>query len=327
MDKLLSIIIPCYNVEKYVFACLESCINQELEPACYEVIVINDGSTDKTVTVVNQFCMQYPHIDVRIVNQANKGLSGARNSGLSNASGDYILFLDSDDAFVENTIQGILSEAKAGDLDMMWFHHMLVDEAGNTLELPVRDRKEHVSQSVQTGKEFLLQDFNHSCMVCMFIFKRTFLVSNHILFTEGLYLEDVIFTLTCLKYCERIKYIPICAYKYLMRSDSIMRDTKKISKRAYDAMIVAGKLIDVYRDDNNPKAVGWVKDFANSIIQYNLRRLVKNVDKEAYHKCVLILKRLNMLPLPVPLLYKQKVLSQLFNISPFLYWHVTSILK
>lgn len=327
MEKILSIIIPCYNVEKYVYACLESCIKQKIEPASYELIVINDGSTDNTIMVVDQFCSLYADVEVRIVNQANKGLSGARNAGLSAARGEYILFLDSDDTLVENTIQDILSEAKGANLDMMWFQHMLVDEIGNTLELPERDRKENVSQFVQSGKEFLLHDFNHSCMVCMFIFKRKFLISNQIIFTEGLYLEDVIFTLTCLKYCERIKYMPVCAYKYLMRSDSIMRDPKKISKRAYDAMIVADKLMDVYRDDNNPKTVDWVKDFANSIIQYNLRRLVKNADKEAYSKCVSMLKRLNMFPLPAPLVSKQKILTQLFNISPLLYWHVASILK
>ena len=89
-----SIIVPVYNVEKYVKKCLESIVNQTYRD--YEVIIVNDGSTDGSIRIVNQFIEEDPN-RIRLINQQNKGLGGARNTGLENALGEYIVYLDSDD--------------------------------------------------------------------------------------------------------------------------------------------------------------------------------------------------------------------------------------
>lgn len=327
MSKLLSIIVPCYNVEKYVESCLESCTNQGIALCDYEIVVINDGSTDNTILRVSDFCEKNPDVNVVFVNQTNQGLSAARNAGLLHSKGDYVMFVDSDDTICPKVLTGVLNEAFSNNLDMMWFQHCLVNEYNELLPLPNEDCKINASCAIRDGLDFITHEFNHSCMACMFIYRRQFLLENNIQFKDGLYLEDIVFTLSCLRQCKRIKYYPVCAYRYLIRSNSIMRDPKKTFKRSKDAISVASMIVDLYRDVERHGARAWVNDFANAIIQYNLRRLVKNRARSSYSDCVRLLKNLNMLPLPESLRYKQKALTQVFNISPSLYWAITSKMK
>lgn len=327
MEKQLSIIIPCYNVEKYVYACLESCAKQGLLEEEYEIITVNDGSTDNTQSVINEFCSKNPSVNLVVINQKNMGLSAARNVGLKYAKGKYILFLDSDDTFLDNTVSKVLNCACDEKLDMLWFNHELVNERGMQIELPATDRKQNVTSNLCSGIEFLLHEFNHSCMVCMFMFRREFLLQNAICFTEGIYMEDIVFTLTCLKFCERVRYLPITVYSYLIRSNSTMRDVSKIRKRALDSMQVAALIIKEYSEANFVEARKWIEDFANGIIQYNLRRLIKSKDRDGFSQCISMLKEYEIYPLPTSFVFKQNILTHILNISPRLYWFTASILK
>ena len=91
----LSIIIPVYNVEKFITRCLHSCVSQNLSINEFEIVVVNDGTRDNSMKFVSQFAEEYSNIS--IINQENKGLSAARNRGLSVAKGDYVWFVDSDE--------------------------------------------------------------------------------------------------------------------------------------------------------------------------------------------------------------------------------------
>lgn len=116
----ISIVIPCYNQGEYLEDAIESCFNQTLSP--YEIIVINDGSTDDSLEIMERYQFkEFPGIEspVKIINQVNKGLSSARNSGIMNATGDYILFLDADDYFKENAIERITREINETNADII----------------------------------------------------------------------------------------------------------------------------------------------------------------------------------------------------------------
>lgn len=91
----LSIIIPVYNVERYLRQCLESCLSQDVPKSQYEVIIVNDGSPDNSQAIIDEYSSKYDN--VRVLKKKNGGLSSARNAGLNIASGDYIWFVDSDD--------------------------------------------------------------------------------------------------------------------------------------------------------------------------------------------------------------------------------------
>ena len=109
MNKQLSIIVPVYNVEKYIYKCIDSLYHQGLSDDCFEIIIVNDGTLDTSMKIVSSFVDQ--HSNIKIINQENQGLSVARNNGLAQAEGDYILFVDSDDFIVDNSLGIILQNA------------------------------------------------------------------------------------------------------------------------------------------------------------------------------------------------------------------------
>ena len=98
--KLLSVVVPCYNVEGYLSRCLSSLVHQDIDGSAYEVIAVDDGSTDSTGEICDRYAKEYPQ--VKVVHQANRGVGAARNAGLDLARGKYLLFVDADDFMVEN---------------------------------------------------------------------------------------------------------------------------------------------------------------------------------------------------------------------------------
>ena len=113
----LSIIIPMYNAASSIERCLVSTQRQNIAKTDYEVIVINDGSTDNSLEVANGVASRYSNI--QLYSQENGGLSRARNAGLDKAKGDYIFFLDSDDSIAENCLEKIISKCKEHNLDIL----------------------------------------------------------------------------------------------------------------------------------------------------------------------------------------------------------------
>lgn len=129
-DRDLSIIVPAYNVERFVGPCLESILNQETK-VDFEVIVINDGSTDGTGDVISKYARKDNRI--RVINQRNKGLSGARNTGIDQAKGKALMFVDSDDLIAPTHVDALMKALKAGDCDYVTSSYTDIDEAGNQI--------------------------------------------------------------------------------------------------------------------------------------------------------------------------------------------------
>lgn len=161
----ISVIIPSYNYAKYISLCVNSVIKQ---PACnYEVIIVDDGSTDDTKRIVNEIINDSPNIDIRYIYQANQGVSTARNTGVENSSGDYIWFLDSDDALLPNAFENALEFInKNPHLDMIYGGYR-----ANYVNGPVVDR--HPSRlSGNKLKDFSailegkIKGINTGCVIC-----------------------------------------------------------------------------------------------------------------------------------------------------------------
>lgn len=115
--KQLSIIIPVYNVEKYIRTCIESLYRQGLNEECFEVIIVNDGTRDRSMDVIADIVQK--HSNIIIIEQENQGLSMARNNGLAKASGEYILFVDSDDLLIDNSLPPLLEKALETKVDLI----------------------------------------------------------------------------------------------------------------------------------------------------------------------------------------------------------------
>ena len=120
----LSIIVPVYNVADFLTKCLESLLAQDLPQNEYEIIVVNDGSTDNSGEIAQQYADKYANI--KLINQANQGLSGARNTGIKHAKGEHIQFVDSDDYIEENVLGGLMKQVEQEDLDVLRFKYQNV---------------------------------------------------------------------------------------------------------------------------------------------------------------------------------------------------------
>lgn len=187
----LSIIVPVYNVEEYIRPCIESIFNQGLDDNCFEVIIVNDGTTDNSMETITDIVKK--HNNVTIINQENQGLSVARNNGIAIAKGEYILMPDSDDLLIKNSLKPLLEKALEFQADLVVADFLkLTDEQINNLQsIP------HKEFSIQekTGEQLFLEDLNpHECFVWRTLYRRDFLINNELKFTPGVYCQDVPFT-------------------------------------------------------------------------------------------------------------------------------------
>lgn len=235
----ISIIIPVYNVEKYIAECLDSVLNQTVP--FDEIIIINDGSTDKS----GEICHSYKSRNSRIklIEQKNSGLSEARNVGLGIASGDYIIFLDSDDLVSCNlceTIKRIIN--KYGFLDVIYYASDFIKEIPIIFSEEGYTRDEKVAGVVLNGFESLKKLFPEGFIIsaCMSAYNISFLKRNNIYFIKGILFEDRFFSLRVITEAENVIYIMDKLYVRRFRADSII--TSPFSNKKLNDIFYGNKL-------------------------------------------------------------------------------------
>lgn len=254
---LLSIIIPVYNVEKYIHRCLTSCCKQsDASLDEYEIIIINDGTPDNSMDVVYNIAKKYSNIV--IFNQKNKGLSVARNQGLEIAKGEYVQFLDSDDWIASNdvsTIKGIIVGNKVDIISIC---------ARNMISGYIRNQ---IPKTIQTGKELLVNGRMTHC-ACFYVYNRAFLQSHGLFFMEGIFHEDSEFTPRVIYHAQSLIACQSILYNVNdEQHDSITR-TYNI-KRCFDNIIVADSLFHFCNEIVKEKVV-------QAIFYYTCSRMVNN---------------------------------------------------
>lgn len=233
-----SIVIPVFNVKNYLRACLDSVLNQTYTD--YEVICVNDGSTDNSLSILVEYRKRYSQIIV--INQQNKGLSGARNTGIKAAKGDYIFFLDSDD-WIETTTLKILAEKQSGE-DLVCFNGRRYFEDGTTEEPDTGIEENNLTGWEYYNKYALVSRKFHFVCTVLRIYRRDFLLQHKLFFEEGILHEDNLFTPIACYYAKIVKVIPDCLYVYRIREGSIMQTINV--QRLYDLITVANKLSDFF---------------------------------------------------------------------------------
>lgn len=233
----LSIIIPVYNVEPYLARCLDSCLKQNIPADEYEIIVVNDGSTDHSVAIVESYIQRFPN--VRLVNRDNGGLSAARNTGLKEAKGEYVWFVDSDDWIEPNVLKGLLDRAYRDKLDVLCFNLQLVFPNGH-FEPYIISVKE--IRCVYQGTDFI-------CKVGMppaawaALYRREYLQKHSLRFYEGILHEDQEFTPRAYCLAERIAFFDQVVYNYNQREGGIMK-SRQTERKCKDLLTVADSLYD-----------------------------------------------------------------------------------
>ena len=192
----LSIIIPVYNVEKYIRPCMESIFKQGLDEDDYEVIIVNDGTKDRSMEVIADIIAA--HQNIHVINQENQGLSVARNNGIAAANGEYIQFLDSDDLLIDNSLPYLLDKATSLKADLVVADFISMDDnkilqfKNNTF----KQRNGNIQE--KKGEELCLYDLNpHHCYVWRTLYNREFLNRSKLCFYPHIHYEDVLFTHYC----------------------------------------------------------------------------------------------------------------------------------
>ena len=241
----LSIIIPAYNVESYVNDCLKSCFDQEFDSSEFEIIIINDGSTDSTLQIVNDFISLNKKPNVRLISQENKGLSETRNVGLALAKGDYVWFVDSDDWIAEKAIESLFNLiSEHPQTEVVVLNSMLRKDE----EAFVIDRK--LSTITSNGKYVYDNSYIYPYSGAQFyVYQKDFLTRNKLSFKKGIYFEDCLFTPLVLGCAQNCTFYSTVAYHYRLRSNSIT--TSSISeKKLSDSIVVAEELIASLNKEN-----------------------------------------------------------------------------
>ncbi|MBP3203633.1 MAG: glycosyltransferase [Bacteroidales bacterium] len=240
----LSIVIPVYNVEKYLDRCLESCLAQEIPPTDYEIVLINDGSTDASLSVAQKWADA--HSNIRIFSQQNGGLSRARNAGMEKALGDYLWFVDSDDAIALSCLGPFLERCEKERLDILVLGRCRIT-GGTPLRCEFSGEK---TRTVYTGKAVMRRGWMHSVCAPFHLFRRGFLQENKLSFLPGYLHEDEAFTPVAFYLAQRVSFAGAIGYYAYSREGSIM--TTPSPRRAHDYVGIA-QMLDAYSAALPPK--------------------------------------------------------------------------
>lgn len=269
----LSIVIPVYNVEQYLERCIDSCERQNLPQDDYELIIVDDGSTDNSLQVALELKRKYENITV--IHQENRGLSGARNTGISVAKGNYLWFVDSDDWVVENSVGGVLSLCEIHDLDICHFSSIDYNQEGNII-----NNNFSCSNVLLKGRDVLLKYSSQVIRaVWLNFYKREFVVQNCFQFVDRLTQQDVEFNGRVFSVAQRCMFVDEALYVYFYNQDSLSRSTKigKRIKYVGDTVRVAALHSDYFNKEcNDPELTIFFMKHINSRIASTIKAFVDN---------------------------------------------------
>lgn len=289
MDKV-SLIIPIYNVEDYLEKCLNSLIGQTYENV--ELILINDGSTDRSLKIAEKYAEVYKQI--KLINQKNGGLSNARNTGIGVAEGEYIFFVDSDDWLELNAVQEIVTLMKRDELDLCLFgaNSYLSDEKGLQRQFGKDYDYSLMYKGVYRGKElfkmlYINREFKASA--CMYAVKREIFVKYGLIFKEGIIHEDELFTPFVFYFAKRAELTQKKLYNRRIRKSSIMTDTKAIEHmKGYGSVFLGLAKCPGNQDNDKDVAESYFRNCVDNL-QQSLNYYVL-LNKEERKKAALLLK-------------------------------------
>lgn len=218
----LSIIIPVYNIEAYIGQCLESVFKQELSD--YEVICVNDGATDKSQNIIETYVSK--HSNLHCITQPNGGLSDARNTGIANAQGDYVFFLDGDDTLATtNTLQHSLNVCIQNNLDLFVGNAIVNGSYPYLSNYPTENK-------VISGENMMELFFQHNHTIIepvwCYLYKKEFLDNNQLRFKKGILHEDILFAPKTLFQAQRSMCKDIAMVNYRWQRPGAITSKKTI---------------------------------------------------------------------------------------------------
>lgn len=293
---MISIIVPVYNIEKYIEKCIRSILNQSFKKI--EVILVDDGSTDGSLAI----CQQYSKLDerIKVITKENGGLSSARNEGIKQSTGEYIAFIDGDDFVHPQYIEKLYNTLSSFDADMSVCGIEIVDENGKITDklstgaiykqyCPFTREK---LSPIEVERRYYTEENGFIFVVAWNkLYKRQ--IFENLLYDEGKIYEDEYLFSTLLRKCREISFVTDKLYFYVQRNNGITSKSKQRDKFQYISEIFYRR-ISIYENEQNQELIiRACEKFLRQIITYYyfLNKEEKSKAKDIYYK---IIKQYNM---------------------------------
>lgn len=310
----LSIIVPVYNVEKYLHRCVESLLSQTLQDI--EIILVNDGSPDNCANICDEYLRKDTR--VRVIHKENGGLSDARNVGIKIASGEYLMFVDSDDFIELDACYELYNVASKK------FPEILVGGANKKIgsnEVKM-EFTNSTCKTINTSYDFVKEQLTSKTMYMaawMNIYRTDFIINNNLYFKNGIYHEDEEWTPRVLLTAENIGYSNRIFYNYIIRDNSIT-NTKNSRKNGIDLVNTCYELEKIYLKLEDNELMKLLNDYLVMLFLHAIHYgELYGKEFEKYHdKQFLSRNSISM---------KNKLKVFIFKLSPNLYKKINSQLK
>ena len=277
----VSVIVPIYNVEKYLEKCLDSLVNQTLEDI--EIILVNDGSTDNSGEIAKKYANKYKD-KIIYLEKENGGLSDARNYGLEYVKGDYISFVDSDD-YISKNLYSELVKYTDEDYDMIKFKILTVDLKNNKI---IENKTEKFEN--KTGEEafdILYKTDKMTEVAWGYLYKASFWKENNFKYSINMYHEDFGLTPLVILKAKKVASTNILGYYYVQSDKSITRnsDENKKLKMSYDLLKFYDNMIKEIENYNiSKKSKEDIKIYYTNCILLEIKNISNKVEKQKYIK-------------------------------------------
>ena len=279
-----SFIVPVYNTEKYLKKCLDSLVNQTYKD--FEIIVVNDGSTDKSSSIISKYQKKYKNIIV--IDKENEGLSMARNRGVQKSSGKYIIFVDSDDYVSNKLLEEV--DKKIDDSDILRFQLATEDEEYTK----INEYHEEGFESMCGYDAFkYLSSYHFVEPAWCYVIRKNYYIENKFSFKKDVYHEDFGLIPYVIYKARKVKSIDFIGYYYIQRNGSIMNnnDYKKTVKKAFD-MLEQYKTMRLFAKNINRK--NNLDDYFLSYISNSVIVKARELKKDEKKVYINELKKLNV---------------------------------
>lgn len=258
-SKKISIIIPVYNAEKFISKTLQSLIVQFDEYSNFEIIIVNDGSTDDSNNIINKIIKDNKEIDIKLFDKKNEGVSIARNYGIEKSSGDYIVFLDADDELKKGALKKI-GKVIEEEYDLILFNYEYLDYWKNKKErILYKEKSKKVLLDILQQTAIETEKLNSVWQFCI---SKKFIEKNGIKFKKGIKVgEDLLFNLELLSNNPKSYYLNEILYKYNYNQESVMNynTIKNVDKRLHDSTDIYFENLDYIKVWNKNNALNRSK--------------------------------------------------------------------
>ncbi|MBE5921843.1 MAG: glycosyltransferase [Lachnospiraceae bacterium] len=233
-SELISVIIPVYNIEKYLRECVDSVLNQTYQN--FEIILVDDGSTDDSGKICDYYAES--NSKVQVIHKTNGGASSARNVGMKAATGKYIYFLDSDDKIVSNALYILFERAEKEAADVLFFEaYSFRENETEMIKGNYSYRNQYNHDKGHVVLESLIKNNEFHVSIPLLFIRREFLNETRLKLVEGIMYEDMIFTYELFCKANKVVHVPESLYQRRYRAGSVMQ-THKSTRNFVSAYVV-----------------------------------------------------------------------------------------